>query len=285
MRGRMRAGPSYAPPVEVGGLMVGGGVGEVVASENDRLKIGDVVDYAGFGWQEYAVASGRDVRRLDPALAPVSTALGVLGMPGFTAYFGLLDVGQPRPGDCVVVSGAAGAVGSIVGQIAKLLGCQVVGVAGSDEKVSWLTGELGFDVAFNYKQVTDYSDELKARCPAGIDVYFDNVGGPLTDAVMMQLALRARVVICGQVASYNATEVPEGPRILWNLISKRARIEGFLVFDYAARYPEAYARLSRWVADGKIRYRETVIEGFENMPDAFISMMRGANLGKMLVRV
>jgi hypothetical protein len=285
MRGRLRDRDSYAPPVGIGDVMVGSAVAEVVESRAAGLAAGDVVESPTFGWQEYAAVDAAGLRRVDPELAPVSTALGVLGMPGLTAYFGMLDVCELRPGTTAVVSGAAGAVGSTAGQIARIHGCRAVGVAGSDEKVDWLTGELGFDAAINYKTAGSLTRALAAVCPVGIDAYFDNVGGPITDAAIRLLALRGRVAICGQISIYNATEAQTGPRLLWELVARRARIEGFLIFDYRDRYREGLEKLGGWVRSGELRYRETVVDGIERTPEAFISMMRGGNIGKMLVKV
>jgi NADPH-dependent curcumin reductase CurA len=211
--------------------------------------------------------------------------LGVLGMPGLTAYFGLLDICDPKPGETLLVNGAAGAVGSLVGQIGKIRGCRVVGVAGSDEKVRHLVEELGFDAAFNYKTTDRYRDKYRELCPNGIDCYFDNVGGPLTDAVWPVLNVGARVSICGQISQYNNEKAEMEPRWLFNLIVKRAKVQGFLVFDYAKRYREGLTQLSEWLREGKIQYRETVADGLENAPAAFLGMMRGENVGKQLVKV
>ena len=284
MRGRLRDVESYAPPVKIGQLMVGRVVGRVLESRHDGYQQGDVV-FGDLGWQEYAVAKGEALVRIDPQAAPISTALGVLGMPGLTAYFGLLDICRPRSGETVVVSAAAGAVGSIVGQIAKIKGCHVVGIAGSDEKVHYVTQDLDFDAAFNYKVVDDYSTVLRELCPIGIDAYFDGVGGAITDAVIPLLNVKARVAICGQISQYNL-ETPEmGPRLLWHLIVKRAKVEGFLVMDYAARREEGLRKLSEWVRSDKIKYRERIAEGIENAPRAFMEMLSGRNIGKQLVRV
>jgi len=284
MRGRMNNVKSYAPPAQIGEVMGAGAVGEVVASKNIRFQVGDVVE-GFFGWQQFAVSDGEGVRKIDPSVTTISTALGVLGMPGLTAYFGFLDVGKPRSGETVVVSGAAGAVGSIVGQIAKISGCRAVGIAGSDKKIAWLTGQLGFDAAFNYKSTSDYGAKLNELCPDGIDIYFDNVGGAITDAVFPLLNVGARVVVCGQIAQYNAEKPEIGPRLLWHLIVKQARAEGFLVFHYAPRYPEGLRQLAMWLNAGKLKHHEQFVDGIENTPRAFIGMLRGENTGKQLVRI
>lgn len=264
--------------------MVGGVAGQVVESNHPQFASGDIVQ-GMFGWQQYAVSDGTGVRKVDPSLAPISTALGVLGMPGLTAYFGLLDIGKPQPGETVVISGAAGAVGSIVGQIAKMRGCHVVGVAGSDEKVQWLTEELGFDSAFNYKTTPYYYRKLLTLCPKGIDVYFDNVGGEITDAVIRLINVRARLVICGQISQYNLEKPESGPRWLWALIVNQARVEGFLVHQFADRHEEALREMASWVKEGKLKYRETIVDGIENAPRAFIGILMGENIGKQLVKI
>jgi NADPH-dependent curcumin reductase CurA len=284
MRGRISDAKSYAAPVEIGGVMVGGVCGEVIQSQNPRFAVGDIVQ-GEFGWQEYAITNGKGVRKIDPSIAPVSTSLGVLGMPGLTAYFGLLDIGQPKAGETVVVSGAAGAVGSIVGQIAKIKGCRAVGIAGGDDKVRWIENELGFDAAFNYKTTKNYVEKLKELCPKGIDVYFDNVGGPITDAVIPLLNTHARLAVCGQISQYNLEKSEPGPRWLWALIVKQARAEGFLVFQFADKFPEGAAEMARWIREGKLKYKEDIVQGFENLPKAFIGMLQGDNTGKRLVKV
>jgi NADPH:quinone reductase len=284
MRGRMNDAKSYAPPVQIGEVMGAGAVGKVVASKNPQFQAGDVVE-GFFGWQQYAISNGAGVRKIDPSLAPVSTALGILGMPGLTAYFGLLDIGKPRAGETVLVSGAAGAVGSLAGQIAKIKGCRVVGIAGSDEKIAWLRDELGFDAAFNYKTATNYTAKLAELCPKGVDVYFDNVGGTITDAVFPLINVGARIAVCGQIAQYNADKPEPGPRLLGHLIVKQARAEGFLVFRYASRYAEGLTEMAGWLKAGKLKYREQFVDGIENAPRAFIGMLQGENTGKQLVRV
>jgi len=285
MRPRINpGGRSYARSVEVGEVMVGGVVGEVMESNHAQFAPGDVVQ-GMFGWQEYALSDGTGVRKVDPNLAPISTALGVLGMPGLSAYFGLLEIGKPQAGETVVISGAAGAVGSTAGQIAKIQGCRVVGIAGSDEKVRWLTEDLGFDAAFNYKATPNYYRKLLTLCPNGVDVYFDNVGGEITDAVIRLINVRARLVICGQISQYNLEKPEMGPRWLWALIVKQARAEGFLVFQFADRSDEALRRMAAWLREGKLRYRETIADGIENAPRAFIAMLKGENIGKQLVKI
>jgi leukotriene B4 12-hydroxydehydrogenase/15-oxo-prostaglandin 13-reductase len=284
MRGRMNAAKSYAPSVEIGELMVGGGVARVVESKNPDYDAGDVVNLQ-MGWQEYAVSNGEGLRKVDPHVAPVSTALGVLGMPGLTAYFGLLEVCGVNAGETVVVSAAAGAVGSVVGQIAKIKGCRAVGIAGGAEKTQYILDECGFDAALDYKNTSDYAAAIKELCPSGVDVYFDNVGGPITDAVLANLNARARIAICGQISHANDTQPSTGPRMWRHILVARAKVQGFLVFDYAARYASALEQLAQWVRSGQIKYHEDIIEGFENMPRALIGLFRGENLGKRLVKI
>jgi len=278
MRGRMNDAKSYVPPFQVGEPLSGGAVGKVVASRNTQWPEGSWVVHM-LGWREAAISDGAGLLPADPSLAPVSTALGVLGMPGLTAYVGLLDIGRPREGETVFVSGAAGAVGSVVGQIAKLKGCKVIGSAGSAEKVAWLR-ELGFDEAFDYRE-TDTREALRD----GIDIYFDNVGGATLEAAIGALRPRGRVVACGAISQYNATELPQGPRNLFMTVSKRLRIEGFIISDHFDRFPDFLADMGGWVRDGNVRYRETVVEGIENAPAAFIGLLGGENIGKMLVKV
>ncbi len=284
MRGRMSDAKSYADPVPIGGVMTGEAVGRVLESKDPRFAPGDLA--AGMtGWQEYGVLRADEARKIDPAAGPVSTALGVLGMPGLTAYFGLLETGQLKAGETVVVSGGAGAVGSVVGQIAKVKGCRVVGIAGSDAKVDYMLNELGYDAAFNYRTTTSYYRQLFTLCPEGIDVYFDNVGGEITDAVFRLIRDYARVVICGQISQYNLERPEMGPRFLWTLIVHRARVEGFLVFQFKDRFEQGLRDLSRWVAEGRIKVHEQIADGIENAPKAFIGMLHGENLGKQLVRL
>jgi NADPH-dependent curcumin reductase CurA len=289
MRGRMNEGRSYVQPFDVGDVITGGVVGEVMESRSDRFQRGDIVT-GMLGWQLYSVARGdsataESLRKVDPTLAPVTTALGVLGMPGLTAYFGLFDIGQPKAGETVVVSGAAGAVGTLVCQIAKIKGCRVVGLAGSDDKNRYLVDELGVDGAINYKSATDLRRALKDACTGGVDVYFDNVGGEISDAVMPLINREARIVICGQISLYNLERPDTGPRVQPYLLVNRALMKGFIVSDYAARAAEGIGQLARWLAEGKLKYAETIVEGFENTPQALLGLFSGDNLGKQLVKV
>ena len=284
MRGRITGVRSYADPVNIGDVMVGGTVGQVVESRHPGFTAGDFV-LENWGWQEYAVVEGKTMRKLDPNLAPVSTALGVLGMPGMTAYFGFLEICKPVAGEVVVVSGAAGAVGSLVGQIAKINGCRVVGIAGTDQKVEWLVNELGFDAAFNYKTSPDYIAKLKELCPQGIDCYFDNVGGAITDAVFPLLNLYGRVSVCGQISMYNLEKPEPGPRLLPFVLVKQLKVEGFIVVRWMSRWPEGITQMAQWLKEGKIQYREEIVNGFGNTVKAFIGMLQGENTGKMLVKV
>jgi len=282
MRGRISGTRSYAASVEPGQVIVGGTVGEVLESKHPALARGDVV--LGYdGWQSHAVSKAAGLRKLDPKQAPVSTALGVLGMPGMTAYVGLLDIGQPRPGETVVVSAASGAVGSAVGQIAKIKGCRAVGVAGSPDKCDYVVRELGFDACVNYKK-GDLVGALKDACPKGIDVYFENVGGDVLRAVLTQLNQNARIPLCGLISEYNATESTPGPN-LRPLLFNRALIKGFIVSDHMARMGDFLRDCGAWVREGRLKYREDVVIGLEKAPEAFIGLLQGKNFGKLLVRV
>jgi leukotriene B4 12-hydroxydehydrogenase/15-oxo-prostaglandin 13-reductase len=284
MRGRITGVRSYADPVNLGDVMVGGAVGQVVESHHTGFATGDFV-LGYWGWQEHAVVEGKTLLKLNPNLAPISTALGVLGMPGMTAYFGFLEICKPQPGEVVVVSGAAGAVGSLVGQIAKIKGCRVVGIAGTEEKVQWLVDDLGCDAAFNYKTCSDYTAKLKEICPSGIDCYFDNVGGAITDAVFPLLNVFGRVSVCGQISMYNLEKPEPGPRLLPYTLVKQLKVEGFIVTRWQNRWGEGVAQMAQWLKEGKIQHREDIVEGFENTAKAFIGMLQGENTGKMLVKV
>ena len=287
MRGRMSAAKSYAKPVEVGEPMVGGTVGEIVTSRNAKFAVGDIVMGYG-GWQDYALSNGAGLRKLDPAAAPVSTALGVLGMPGMTAYVGLLEIGQPKPGETVVVAAASGAVGSVVGQIAKIKGCRAVGIAGGPDKCRFVVEELGFDACVDHR-AGDFVRQLEAACPASIDVYFENVGGAVWQAVFPLLNDFARVPVCGLIAHYNDVAPPPSsdltPVLMRAVLTKRLTIRGFIVRDFAAHAAEFERDVSQWVREGKIKYREDVVDGIEKAPQAFIGLLQGKNFGKLLVRV
>jgi NADPH-dependent curcumin reductase CurA len=282
MRGRMSDAPSYAAPVAVGAVMAGHTVSQVIESDNPAYGEGDFV--AGYdGWQTHAVSHGGDLRRLDPAEAPISTAIGVLGMPGLTAYVGLLDIGRPHPGETVVVSAASGAVGSVVGQIAVKKECRAVGIAGSPEKCAYVTRELGFDACVSYK-APDFRDQLAAACPQGIDLYFENVGGDVFAAVLPLLNVKARIPLCGLIADYNA-ESPRPSPNLRPLLVKRATITGFIVTDHADRAPEFLRECTGWVREGQLKYREDIVDGLASAPAALLRLFDGTNFGKLLVRV
>jgi NADPH-dependent curcumin reductase len=287
MRGRMSDAPSYAPPVKIGGLMVGGTVGEVVTSRHPSLSPGDVV-LAYTGWQRYGVQQAATVRKLDPAVAPVTTALGVLGMPGFTAYAGLTQIGRPRAGETVVVAAASGPVGATVGQLAKILGARAVGIAGGPEKVAYLRS-IGFDAAADHR-APDFADQLASAVPDGIDVYFENVGGRVWDAVFPRLNPFARVPVCGLVALYNAAGAPPGPdrsaALMSAILRKSLTLRGFIQNEFVADLTDEFLeRATAWVRDGSLRYKEDIVDGLENAPEAFIGMLDGKNFGKLLVRV
>lgn len=287
MRGRMSDAKSYAAPVGVGEVMVGGAVSRVVASQHLNFAVGDIVE-GRTGWQDYALSDGAGLRRVDPGLAPISTAVGVLGMPGMTAYTGLLTIGQPKPGETVVVSAASGAVGAVVGQIAKIKGARVVGIAGGADKCAYLTSELGFDLAIDHR-APDLAGRLAAAVPGGIDVYFENVGGAVWEAVWPLLNPFARVPVCGLIAHYNATALPPGPNlvpaVMRDVLSKRLILRGFIVSDFADQHAAFLRDVSGWIRDGRLRYREDVAEGLENAPKAFLRLFRGENFGKLLVKV
>jgi NADPH-dependent curcumin reductase CurA len=281
MRGWMNAGASYVPPVEIGAVMRAGGIGRVIASNNDGFAVGDYV-YGTFGVQEYAVSDGRGVLKLDLSLAEPTAYLGVLGMTGLTAYFGLLEVGRLKEGDTVVVSGAAGATGSVVGQIAKIKGCRVIGIAGGQEKCRLVTEEFGFDEAIDYR-LPHLRRTLRELAPGGVNVYFDNVGGEILDDVLTCLARGARIVICGAVSQYNETQV-RGPANYMMLLVARASMTGFLVFDFAGRYPEAMAELTGWYRAGRLVSRETLVTGgVEDFPETLLKLFEGANTGKLIL--
>ena len=282
MRGRMNAAKSYVKPVEIGELMVGQTAGEVLESKHPAFAKGDSV-LTGLGWQLFGCAKGDALNKVDAKRAPLSYYLGCLGMPGMTAYFGLKEIGQPKSGDTVVVSAASGAVGSVVGQLAKLWGCRAVGIAGGSAKCDYVTRELGFDACVDYKAGNLLRD-LEAACPKGVDVYFENVGGAVLDTVLRVMNVSSRIVLCGMVADYNATE-PYGVKTLRSVLSNRIRMQGMVVFDWKDRYVEAIKALAGYLAQGKLKYRESVIEGLENAPRGLIGLLKGENFGKQLVKL
>lgn len=282
MRGRMSDRRSYVSPFALGEAMTGGAVGRVTASRNADWPDGTWVLHS-LGWREWALSDGRGLMPVDESLAPVSTALGVLGMPGFTAWYGLTELGQPRPGETVFVSAAAGAVGSVVGQVARLLGCHVIGSAGAPEKIAWLR-ELGFDAAFSYRD-TPVAESLREMAPDGIDIYFDNVGGDHLEAAIGAMRPHGRIVACGAISRYNDTEPQPGPRNLFMLFTKRLTARGFIISDHYDRVGDFVAAMAPWVRNGDVQYRETIVEGIENAPRAFLGLLGGENTGKMLVRV
>ncbi|MCL5021195.1 MAG: NADP-dependent oxidoreductase [Bacteroidetes bacterium] len=284
MRGRMNDRKSYVAPFQLNEVLNGGVVGEVVESNSNDFARGDFA-VGNLGWQDYSVAGENEVRKINPEIAPVSTALGVLGMPGLTAYFGLLDIGKPKREETVVVSGAAGAVGTVVGQIARIHGCRVVGIAGSGRKTSYLINELGFDAAINYRDAPNLGLALNEACPNGVDIYFDNVGGDISDAVLSSINNNARIPLCGQISLYNETQIPMGPRIQPQLLTHSALMQGFIVRNYAARFDEGIRQLAVWLNEKKLKCVESVVEGLENAPKAFIGLFAGENLGKQLVKV
>ena len=282
MRGRMSDRASYASPVALGSVMVGGTVSQVVKSNHSQFSVGDfVVGYDG--WQSYAIAKGETLRKLDPNQLPLSYALGITGMPGMTAYFALLDIGKPKEGETIVVSAASGAVGSVIGQIAKIKKCRAVGIVGSDEKCDYLINELGFDACINRK-TQDLNSALKAACPNGIDVYVDHTAGPILEAVLQQINLGARIPLVGLISQYNAKTLPPGPNLM-PLLVKRALIKGFLVGDYQERHAEFIEDMSQWLQDGKLKYKEDVVKGLENAIPSFIGLLEGQNFGKLIVQI
>ncbi len=282
MRGRMSNRESYATPVALGSVMVGSTVSQVVKSNNPKFSACDfVVGYDG--WESYAIAKAETLRRLDPKQLPISAALGIAGMPGMTAYFALLDIGKPQPGETVVVSAASGAVGAIVGQIAKIKGCRAVGIAGSDEKCAYVVDELGFDACIN-RRTQDLNSALKAACPDGIDIYVDHTAGPILEAVLQQINLGARIPLVGLISQYNAETLPPGPNLM-PLLIKRALIKGFLVGDYQPRQAEFLHDISQWLHAGKLKYKEDVVHKLENAPHAFLGLFQGDNFGKLIVQI
>ena len=290
MRGWMNEGKSYIAPVELGAVMRAGGVGRVVASRNPAFAVGDIV-YGTLGVQEYALVPQEEIKRtglvkIDLSLGTIGQWLNVLGMPGMTGYFGLMDIGEPKPGETVLVSGAAGAVGQTVGQLAKIKGCRAVGIAGGQAKCDFVVKELGFDACIDYKAgPSAVRDGLKAHCPKGIDIYFDNVGGDILDAALAKITRGARIIICGAISQYNNTTPIQGPKNYLSLLMNRARMQGMVVFDYADRYHLAIAEMSAYLKDGRMKSREDVVEGLETFPEALTKLFTGENFGKLVLKV
>ena len=284
IRGRMSAVKSYAAPLEIGEIITGGAVGKIIESKCPNFSIGNIVEGFSIGWQKFAKVNSHSIRKINPDIAPIQTAVGILGMPGMTAYFGLFEVCKPIPGDTVVVSAASGAVGQLVGQLAKLANCKVIGIAGSEEKCKYLKNSLSFDHTINYKNQNVYK-KIKDYCPEGVNVYFDNVGGKISDDVISNIAPFARIGVCGVISQYNLTQLENGMRVQRAVLTNQATVEGFLVFRFEQRYNIAIKRLSKWLKENKIIWKEDVVEGIENAPKAFIGLMEGKNFGKLLIKV
>lgn len=284
LRGRMSDSKSYIPPFELNKPISSGVIAKVIASKNANFQEGDVVSGL-LDWKTKQISNGDGLIKVDPDKAPLSAYLGLLGMTGLTAYLGLTEIGKPKAGETLVVSGAAGAVGSVVGQIGKLLGLRVIGLAGTDEKIDMLTSKFGFDAGINYKTSSDIQADIAKAAPKGVDIYFDNVGGPISDAVLFNINTFARMVICGAISVYNATEVPKGVSVQPFLVKNSALMQGFIVSNYAQKFPEAMQTLAMWLSEGKLTYTETVVNGFENIPSAFIDLFDGKNKGKMIVKL
>ncbi|WP_027067080.1 NADP-dependent oxidoreductase [Maribacter sp. Hel_I_7] len=284
LRGRMSDAKSYVPPFNVGEPISSGIVAEVIETKNDKFKKGDFVSGL-LQWKEKQISTGEGLQKIDKSKAPLSAYLGIVGMTGLTAFLGLHEIGKPKKGETLVVSGAAGAVGSVVGQIGKILGLNVIGIAGTDEKIDMLKSEFGFDHGINYKTTKDMKADIKEAAPNGVDIYFDNVGGPISDAVLFNINQFARIIICGAISVYNKTELPMAVAVQPFLVKNSALMQGFIVSNYAEKFPVAMKQLSTWLGEGKLTYKETIVEGFDNTPQAFLDMMNGKNKGKMIVKV
>ena len=283
MRGRMNDTKSYVPPFQLDQPMLGGVIAKVIESKSPDLNHGDIV-FGMLPWRVQTVTSAKGLSKIDDSNVPISYHLDVLGMTGMTAYFGLMDIGKPKVGETVVVSGAAGAVGLVVGQIAKIHGCRVVGITGSYEKVKLLKEKYAFDEAINYKTTGDLKTTISRSCPEGVDIYYDNVGGEISDAVISNINFHARIPLCGQISLYNSTEVPVGPRLQPMLLTRSVLMQGFIVINYQSRFPEAISHLAKWVQEGKIKFDQTIIPGFDQLPSAFLGLFKGNNIGKMIVK-
>ncbi len=284
MRGRMNDAKSYAPPFEIGKPITGGVIAKVIKSNTENFKENDIVT-GNLPWQQHCIAIATSLQKINTSIAPASYYLGILGMPGLTAYFGLMHIGKPKAGETVVVSGAAGAVGLVVGQIAKLQGCRVIGIAGSAEKIALLKGEFGFDEVINYKTCSDLKKAIADVCPKAVDIYYDNVGGEISDAVISNINFNARIVLCGQIALYNSTEIPMGPRIQPMLLTRSVLMQGFIVGNYQSQFNDGSMQLATWVKEGKLKYKETIVKGFDKLPAALLGLFEGDNIGKMIVEL
>jgi len=283
MRGRMNDAKSYVPSFQLDQPLEGGAIAEVIESKSADFKTGDLV-LGSLPWSREFIASEKNLRKIDSIIAPPSYYLGILGMTGLAAYFGLMDIGKPKAGETVVVSGAAGAVGLVAGQIAKIQGCRVIGIAGTDEKIKLLKEDFGFDEAINYKTITDMKNVIAAVCPKGVDIYFDNVGGEISDAVISHLNFHARIALCGQISSYNSSDISMGPRLQPMLLTRSVLMQGFIIGNYQARFPEGIKKLAQWLKEGKLKYTETIVLGFEQLPTALLGLFKGENTGKMIVK-
>ena len=284
LRGRMSDAKSYVPPFKLNQPVHSGVVAKVLESKNEKFQVGDYVS-GMLNWSTQQISNGEGLNKVDPEKAPLSTYLGVLGMTGLTAYLGLTEIGKPKKGETIVVSGAAGAVGSVVGQIAKILGLRVIGIAGTDEKIEMLKTKFGFDEGINYNTTKDMKSAIAEAAPQGVDVYFDNVGGPISDAVLFNINQFARIIICGAISVYNETELPTSLSVQPFLVKHSALMQGFIVSNYAEKFPEAIQKLAGWLNEGKLTYTETIVDGFDNIPQAFIDLFEGKNKGKMIVKI
>jgi len=284
LRGRMNDSKSYVPSFEIGKPIQSGIIAQVIDSTHAEFRKGDYVS-GNLEWQEYQVSNGKGLTKVDAKVSPLSSYLGVLGMTGLTAYLGLTEIGIPKAGETIVVSGAAGAVGSVVGQIGKIMGCRVVGITGTDEKAELLISKFKFDSAINYKTSHDLKKAVSNACPKGVDIYFDNVGGEISDAVLSNINKHARLPVCGAISQYNDTKIPVGPRLQPILLTKSATMRGFIVSDFSAKFPAAIKQLAAWLKEGKLTYAETIVSGFDNLPQAFIDLFDGKNAGKMIVKI
>jgi len=282
MRGRMNDAKSYVAPFQIDQPIEGAVVAKVTASKSDNFKTGDVV-MGRLSWRVNTITNGKGLYKIDTTVAPSSYYLGILGMTGLTAYFGLTEIGKPKAGETVVVSGAAGAVGMVVGQIAKIYGCRIIGIAGSDKKIKMLKEDLGFDEVINYKTAKNIKEAIAQSCPKGVDVYFDNVGGEISDAVIANINFNARIVLCGQISLYNSTEVPVGPRLQPMLLTRSVLMQGFIIGNYESHFPEGMVKLGQWVKEGKLKSTETIVQGFDKLPEALLGLFKGENTGKMIV--